>query len=327
MHIHSPRPHDPLGGSETPESLFAGRRKWLLAAGAGALAVGGIAWWRSSLGSDERVIRAGRWNAESEARLARFYPARTSDAYQYGRPETPAAEAARHTNFYEFSRLKWCWKYVEAFQPDPWTLVVDGLCRTPLELDLDDLYRKFGKELQERQYRLRCVEKWAMAIPWTGIPLSAVLAAADPLPQATHVRFVSFDRPSEAPHRAASEEFPWPYTEGLTLKEAMNELTFLATGVFGRPLLKQHGAPVRVVAPWKYGYKSAKSIVRIELVGREAATFWNTLNPAAYPFESNVDPAVPRPWDQSHERMLGSGDILPTQKYNGYGKWVAGLYR
>ena len=326
MQIHTPRPHDPRGGSETPASTFFSRRKWLLAAGAGAIAVGGIAWWRRSLGSDDDVIRAGRWNAASEERLARFYPARTSDGFQYGRRETPAAEAARHTNFYEFSRLKWCWKYVGRFQPDPWTLVVDGLCRSPLQLDLDDLYRRFAQELQERQYRLRCVEKWAMAIPWTGIPLAAVLKAADPLPQATHVRFVSFDRPSEAPHRATSEVFPWPYSEGLTLAEATNDLSFLALGVYGRPLLKQHGAPVRLVVPWKYGYKSAKSLVRIELVGSEPATFWNTLNPAAYPFESNVDPAVPRPWDQSSERMLGSGEILPTQKYNGYGKWVAGLY-
>ena len=122
-----------------------------------------------------------------------------------------------------------------------------------------------------------------MAVPWTGIPLAAVLKAADPLAQATHVRFISFDRPSEAPHRAGSDAFPWPYTEGLTLAEATHDLTFLALGVYGRPLLKQHGAPVRVVVPWKYGYKSAKSIVRIELVGSQPATFWNTLNPAKPP--------------------------------------------
>jgi len=326
MHIHTSRSHDPKGGSETPEPVFTSRRKWLLATGAGALAIGGLAWWRWSRGSDDEVIAAGRWNPDSEARLARFYPARSSELFEYGRAETPAAAAARYTNFYEFSQFKWCWKYVGRFQPDPWKLAVDGLCRQPLELDLDDLYQQFAKDLQERQYRHRCVEKWAMAVPWTGIPLAAVLQAADPLPQATHVRFVSFDRPSEAPHRATSDIFPWPYTEGLTLPEAMNDLTFLALGVYGQPLLKQHGAPVRLVVPWKYGYKSAKSIVRIELVGREPATFWNTLNPAAYPFQSNVDPAVPRPWDQSSERLLGSGDVVPTQKYNGYAKWVAGLY-
>ena len=166
-----------------------------------------------------------------------------------------------------------------------------------------------------------------MALPWTGVPLAAVLKAADPLSQATHVRFVSFERPSEAPNQAAKNEYPWPYTEGLTIDEAKNDLTLLAVGVYGQPLLKQHGAPIRLVVPWKYGYKSAKSIVSIELVGGEPATFWNTLNPAAYPFESNVDPDVPRPWDQSFERMLGSGEHRPTQKYNGYEKYVAALYR
>ena len=327
MNIHQPRPHDPIGGTETPESVFHGRRKWLLAAGLGAAGIAaGAAWWRWSQGADEQVLSAGRWNAAAEQRLAKYYPAAKSGDFTYGRAETPAVEAARYTNFYEFSRFKWCWKYVGQFQPDPWKLVVDGLCRSPLELDLDDLYRRFAQDFQERQYRHRCVEKWAMAVPWSGIPLATLLKAAAPLPQATHVRFVSFDRPSEAPHRASAHEFPWPYTEGLTLAEASSELTFLSLGVYGRPLLKQHGAPLRLVVPWKYGYKSAKSIARIELVGREPATFWNTLNPIAYPFESNVDPAVPRPWDQSQERMLGSGEIVPTQKYNGYGKWVAGLY-
>jgi len=153
-----------------------------------------------------------------------------------------------------------------------------------------------------------------------------LLKAADPLAQATHVRFVSFERPSEAPHQAAGDSYPWPYTEGLTIAEARNELTLLALGVYGRPLLKQHGAPIRLVVPWKYGYKSIKSIERIELLGREPATFWSTLNPAAYPFESNVNPAVARPWDQSRETMLGTGESRPTQKYNGYAKWVAGLY-
>ena len=327
MKVHSSWPHQPIGGTETPESVFLNRRTWLVAAGIGGVGLAaGTAWWQWSRGADEDVLAAGRWSDAAERRLAPFFPSTRNDEFEYGRAETTESAAARYTNFYEFSRFKWCWKYVSQFQPEPWTLVIDGLCRTPLKLDLDDLYRRFASGLQERQYRHRCVEKWAMAIPWTGIPLAAVLKAAEPLSQATHVRFVSFDRPSEAPHRAASDEFPWPYTEGLTLAEATNELTFLALGAYGRPLLKQHGAPVRLVAPWKYGYKSAKSIVRIELVGREPATFWSTMNSEAYPFESNVDPSVPRPWDQSSERMLGSDEVLATRKYNGYGQWVAGLY-
>jgi sulfoxide reductase catalytic subunit YedY len=140
------------------------------------------------------------------------------------------------------------------------------------------------------------------------------------------VRFVSFHRPAEAPQQAGESDYPWPYVEGLTIAEAMNELALLAVGMYGQPLLKQHGAPVRLVVPWKYGYKSIKSVERIELVGREPATFWNTLNPRAYPFMSNVDPDVPRPWDQSFETLLGTGERLPTKKYNGYGQWVAGLY-
>jgi sulfoxide reductase catalytic subunit YedY len=178
----------------------------------------------------------------------------------------------------------------------------------------------------ERQYRHRCVERWAMAIPWTGVPLAALIKAADPLAQATHVRLMSFKRPEEAPHQGVSSEFPWPYTEGLTIAEAACELTLLAVGVYGRPLLKQHGAPLRLVVPWKYGYKSIKSVQRIEFVGKEPATFWSTLNPAAYPFESNVDPQVARPWDQSFETMLGTGERRGTEKFNGYGEWVAGLY-
>jgi sulfoxide reductase catalytic subunit YedY len=329
MFIHKPDPLAPRGGEETPEALFRSRRRWLKWAGLGgsvaALAGGYYAWQRCSGGSDEAVLAAGRWSPRAEAHYARYFPAAADGRFEYGRDETAAAAAARYTNFYEFSSYKWCWKHVERFQPEPWKLSIGGLCRQPLTLDLDALYRRFQAQLVERQYRHRCVERWAMALPWTGIPLAAVLKAADPLAQATHVRFISFERPTEAPHQA-NDSYPWPYTEGLTIAEAMNELTLLVVGVYGRPLLKQHGAPLRLVVPWKYGYKSIKSIERIELVGREPATFWSTLNPAAYPFESNVDPTVPRPWNQSHERMLGSDERVPTQLYNGYGKWVAGMY-
>ena len=330
MVIHKPDPFAPRGGTETPEKVFFNRRRWLKVSGlaaVGAALGGGYAWWRrSAAGEDSEVIAAGHWSPESEASLSAWYPARRDQSFTYGRPETAAVEAARYTNFYEFSRYKWCWKYVAPFQPDPWTLTVDGLCRRPLRLGLDDLYRRFKADLLERQYRHRCVERWSMAVPWTGIPLATLLRLADPLAQATHIRFVSFTRPDEAANQVASDDYPWPYTEGLTISEAMNELTFLAVGAYGRPLLKQHGAPLRLVVPWKYGYKSIKSIERIELIASEPATFWSTLNPAAYPFESNVDPDISRPWDQSYETMLGTGARYPTQKFNGYSKWVAGLY-
>ena len=326
MFIHQSDPLAPKGGRETPEKTFLSRRKWLLAGSGILAAAAGYGIYAGLQGKDEEVIAAGMWSPEAEAKYGAFYPAKRDERFEYGRPQTNASAAARHTNFFEFSSLKWCWKYVGPFQPEPWTLSISGLCRQPLKLDLDDFYRRFQSDMVERQYRHRCVEKWAMAVPWTGVPLAAVLKAADPLAQATHVRFVSFERPSEAPNQAAKGQFPWPYTEGLTLAEATNELTLLAVGVYGRPLLKQHGAPIRVVVPWKYGYKSAKSIVAIELVGSEPATFWSTLNPKAYPFESNVDPDVPRPWDQSFEKMLGSGEQRPTKKYNGYEKYVSGMY-
>lgn len=330
MFIHEPDPLAPRGGSETPASVFFNRRRWIQIAGigAGSMAASAGYWaWRSAAqGDDEQVLAAGRWSSEAEAKYAAYYPAARDARFAYGRRETAAPEAARYTNFYEFSRYKWSWRFVESFRPDPWTFSVSGLCRNPLRLDLADFYRQFRADFAERQYRHRCVERWAMAVPWTGIPLAALLKAADPLAQATHVRFVSFDRPSEAPHQSADDSYPWPYTEGLTIAEATSDLALLATGVYGRPLLKQHGAPIRLVVPWKYGYKSIKSVERIELIGREPATFWTTLNPSAYPFESNVDPSIARPWDQSHETMLGTGERHPTQKYNGYAKWVAPLY-
>jgi sulfoxide reductase catalytic subunit YedY len=330
MFIHQPDPLAPRGGTETPVRAYLSRRNWLRLAGYGGLAAvagGGYwAWRRVANGGNDEVLAAGRWSPEAEQKYAEFYPAQRDPRFTYDRAETAAVEAARYTNFYEFSSYKWCWKYVGQFQPDPWTIEIGGLCRNPLTLDLSALQKQFRSEIVERQYRHRCVERWAMAVPWTGIPLAAILKAADPLAQATHVRFVSFERPSEAPHQATSSEFPWPYTEGLTIAEAANELPLLATGIYGRPLLKQHGAPLRLVVPWKYGYKSIKSVQRIEFVGREPATFWSTLNPNAYPFESNVDPQIHRPWDQSHETMLGTGERRPTEKFNGYGQWVASLY-
>lgn len=330
MFIHNQDPLAPRGGQETPEKVFFSRRRWLHWAGMGGVvaAVGGayLAGRRFEQGADDEVITAGRWSAEAERKYTPFYPATRDDRFEYGRPETDPAEAARHTNFYEFSRFKACWKHVGRFRPDPWTLTIDGLCRTPLALDMEEFHRRFGDDLVERQYRHRCVERWAMAIPWTGVPLASVLKVADPLTQATHVRFISFNRPREATHQTPGDGFPWPYCEGLTIAEARIDLVLLAVGVYGRPLLKQHGAPIRLVVPWKYGYKSIKSVERIELVGREATTFWSTLNPSAYPFESNVDPAIPRPWNQSYEKMLGTGEQIATQKYNGYGDWVAGIY-
>jgi sulfoxide reductase catalytic subunit YedY len=302
------------------------RRQWLRQAGfwSGAAALGGAAWWYGRQwwhGDDTDVIGRGRVNAGDFG----VYPAPRDATFAYERNETPRVAAARYTNFYEFSRTKAVWRFVDDFEPAPWTLTIDGLCRQPLKLDLDALHRRYRDDLVERAYRHRCVERWAMCVPWTGVPLARVLKDVDPLASATHVRFIAFDRPQQAGHQR-DRSFPWPYEEGLTIAEAKIDLVLLAAGMYGEPLLKQHGAPLRLVVPWKYGYKSIKSVTRIELVDREPATFWSTINPTAYPFESNVDPQGTVPWPQATERMLGSGETFPTQLYNGYEREVAHLY-
>jgi sulfoxide reductase catalytic subunit YedY len=320
----------PLDEEATPEGVALNRRRFLrkasMVAAIGAVGAGGYYGWRRFQGSNEEVLAGGRPDGLERIGASQFYPAPRDERFAYGRNETIEAEAARYTNFYEFSSRKWSWRLVDTFTTDPWTLTIDGLCRNPIKLDIDGLLHKYRASLVERQYRHRCVETWAMAIPWTGIPLAELIRAADPLPQATHVRFVSFNRPHEAPGMADKPDDPWPYTEGLTLPEAMNPLTLLASGMYGHPLLKQHGAPIRLVVPWKYGYKSIKSVERIELVEREPATFWTTLMPEAYPFQSNVEPEVPRPWNQQTETMLGTDEVRRTELYNGYSEYVARLY-
>jgi len=331
MNVHRRRPFDPVGGTETPESVVLNRRRFLkgvawATGGAATVAGAGYAAFRVYRGSDEEVLARGQTKS-SIVPVDSFYPAPRDDRFEYGRHETLEAEAARYANFYEFTSGKAVWRYVDGFETDPWSLTIDGLCERPLKLDIDELLTKYAAERVERQYRHRCVETWAMAVPWTGIPLSRVLADVIPLAEAKFVRFQSFHKPEQASGVAGNLSFPWPYAEGLTLAEATNDLTLLATGMYGHPLLKQHGAPLRLVVPWKYGYKSIKSIVRIELVRDRPATFWNTLVPEAYPFESNVEPHVARPWAQNVEEMLGTGEMRPTELYNGYGEYVAHLYR
>jgi sulfoxide reductase catalytic subunit YedY len=317
------RPWDLPEREVTPEHVAMSRRRWLQWAGTGALALGagGVLWWNFRPGTDAEVLGAGACDASGTD----LYPAAPNPAFtSAGRPLTAEADAARYSNFYEFTGWKSVWRHVADFQPDPWKVEVTGAVASPRTFDLDDLVRAFP--LQERIYRHRCVEAWAMVVPWTGFPLAELLRQVTPLPSARFVRFESFHRPEQASGQR-SDGYPWPYTEGLTLAEATNELAFLATGMYGHPLLKQHGAPVRLVVPWKYGFKSIKSVVKIELTEERPATFWNTVVPDEYGFEANVDPAVPHPrWSQSRERMLGSGERRPTVRYNGYGEWVAHLY-
>jgi methionine sulfoxide reductase catalytic subunit len=317
------RPWNLPESAATSAAAMLSRRQALtaLGLGAGIAAVGGgLLWWYQP-GTDQEVLSGGDVGIAGDG----HYPAaRNAKFAAVDRPETVEAAAARWCNFYEFSSAKDVWRYVEPFQPQPWTLEVAGLVARPRTYEVDDLLRQFP--LEERVYRHRCVEAWAMVVPWTGFALADLLRKAEPLPEARFVRFVSFERPEQA-GRQKNRSYPWPYTEGLTLAEATNELAFLVTGMYGHPLRKQHGAPVRLVLPWKYGFKSAKSLARIELTAEQPATFWNTLVPHEYDFSANVNPQVPHPrWSQASERMLGSGETRPTQLYNGYAEWVAGLY-
>jgi sulfoxide reductase catalytic subunit YedY len=181
--------------------------------------------------------------------------------------------------------------------------------------------------IEERLYRHRCVEAWAMAVPWTGFPLKALIDFAEPRSSAKYVRFVSASKPDEMPGIGEQNWYPWPYFEGLRIEEAANELTMCTVGIYGHPLPSQHGAPLRINVPWKYGYKSPKSIVKIEFTEKEPPTFWDTLQPEEYSFESNVNPNKPHPrWSQAKERLIDTGETVATQMYNGYGEFVAHLY-
>jgi methionine sulfoxide reductase catalytic subunit len=294
----------------TPEALFLGRRQIL--AGAGALAASGFA----SLGSAA---------AQAVDPTADLYPAQRNPAFTLDRPLTDEKLSSNYNNFYEFGSSKRVTAAAQALKTRPWTLTIDGLVEKPLVLGIDDLIR--AMPVEERLYRFRCVEAWAMAVPWTGFPLSALLSRAKPLSGAKYVRMETFLDAKTAPGQKQSW-YPWPYIEGLSMAEAANDLAFMVTGVYGKPLPNQFGAPLRLAVPWKYGFKSIKSITRISFVAERPKTFWEGLQAAEYGFWANVNPAVAHPrWSQATEEVLGERDRRPTVIFNGYGEQVAGLYK
>ena len=258
--------------------------------------------------------------------VRKLFPAKRNTAYTLDRPLTNEWDATHYNNFYEFTAKKeLVASFASRFPSRPWQIDVGGLVRKPQTFDVDDLIRSMPME--ERLYRLRCVEAWSMAVPWTGFPMRELVKRVEPTDEARYVRMFTFLNPDLAPGQKKQPWYPWPYFEGLRLDEAMNELTLLVTGIYGNPLPNQHGAPLRLICPWKYGFKSIKSIVKIEFVKEQPATFWNTLNPAEYDFWANVNPAVPHPrWSQATERVLGTSDRVPTLPYNGYGQYVAAMY-
>jgi methionine sulfoxide reductase catalytic subunit len=235
-------------------------------------------------------------------------------------------EITGYNNFYEFGTGKSDpQRYSGRLKTSPWTVKIDGHCGKPADYHLEDLIRPHA--LEERIYRLRCVEAWSMVIPWVGIPLGDILKRAEPTGKATHVEFTTLNRPAEMPGQR-DPVLEWPYVEGLRMDEAMHPLTILSVGIYGKTLMNQNGAPIRLVVPWKYGFKSIKSIVRIRLVDRQPKTAWSVANPNEYGFFSNVNPEVDHPrWSQRSERRIpGLFKSHPTQMFNGYGDQVASLY-
>ena len=238
---------------------------------------------------------------------------------------TEKSEALNFNNYYEFSLSKRSvTELAKDFSIDPWQVEVSGLVANPVTYTIPELIERF--KIVERTYRMRCVEGYSMVLPWSGFLLSELLEEVQPLPEAKFVAFESVLRPEEMPGQVSLRTYPWPYQEGLRLDEAMHNLTIMATGMYSEPLSKQNGAPLRVVVPWKYGFKSPKAIQRITLTAEQPPTLWNTLAPQEYGFLANVNPSVDHPrWSQATELRLGEGERRPTLLFNGYDE-VASLY-
>jgi sulfoxide reductase catalytic subunit YedY len=291
----------------TSESLYINRRTLVKAMGLGgiALAAPGIA-----LAQDDPS--AGK------------YPAPRNDKYGTPSPITAEKLATTYNNYYEFDTDKDIWRAAQKLPIRPWTIKVSGKVEKPFEIGFDDLLGKMP--LEERVYRHRCVETWSMIVPWSGFAMKSLVEYCKPVGDPKYVVMQTLSNPRVMPGQK-DILYPWPYTEGLAMDEAMNDLTFIATGLYGKPIPKQNGAPLRLVAPWKYGFKNVKSIVSIEFTDKRPVSFWEKLQSSEYGFWANVNPKVAHPrWSQATEKPLGSEQRIPTQLYNGYGEFVAGLY-
>ena len=250
--------------------------------------------------------------------------ARADDKYPPGRPVTPEKAATTYNNYYEFSTDKDLWEDAQALPQDPWSISFAGLVEKEQTLSLAELLRQV--QLEDRVYRHRCVEAWSMVVPWTGFAMARLVALARPLGSA---KFVAFTTIADKKHMPGLRMpfYPWPYIDSVTMAEATNDLAFIPTGMYGKPLPPQNGGPIRLVVPWKYGFKSAKSLIKITLSEKRPTVFWQSIQPREYGFWANVNPDVPHPrWSQKTERLLGTGEIVPTRIYNGYGQFVAPLY-
>jgi methionine sulfoxide reductase catalytic subunit len=296
----------------TPEPVFLNRRAILKGFGLGAATA-------ASLFAGANVP-----SAQETDPTADLYPAKKNDAYKLDRSITPEEINGHYNNFYEFGTSKDIAANAQNLVIRPWEIAVDGLVEKPFTIAFDDLVRKIP--LETRLYRHRCVEAWSMTVPWAGFPLKSLVAMAKPQASAKFVRFETFLDPDMADGQN-NFLYPWPYIEGVTIAEAANGLAFIVTGAYDKPVAKQHGAPLRLHLPWKYGFKSIKSIRKISFVEERPVGLWEALQPSEYGFWANVNPEVPHPrWSQAMERVLHTGEMVPTQLFNGYGAEVAGLY-
>jgi methionine sulfoxide reductase catalytic subunit len=296
----------------TPEHLFLSRRTLVVASGAVAL---------SLYAKGATAQRIAELPDPSQA----LYPFKRSEQFVLDRPITDEKVNTNYNNFYEFGTSKYIARAAQALKLRPWTVKIDGMVEREQEIDLDELIRKMP--LGERLYRHRCVEAWSMAIPWSGFPLAKLVDMARPLSSATYLRMETFLDRSVAPGQRQVWQ-PWPYVEGLTMAEASNELAFLVTGAYGKPVSKQQGAPLRLAVPWKYGFKSIKSIVRFTFTDQRPKSYWEAVQGSEYGFWANVNPQVPHPrWSQASEELIGLNERRPTLLFNGYAEYVAPLYK
>ncbi len=246
--------------------------------------------------------------------------------YIVNRKMTEERLATTYTNFYEFGSSKNIWRRASKLITNPWLIEIDGLIKNPKKYDIRDFIRILGGE-EERVYRFRCVEAWSMTVPWMGISFQKLLSKVEPKSDAKYVRFETFFNPDVAPGQK-QKWYPWPYVEGITIEEAKNDLTFLATGIYGKALPNQNGSPIRLVLPWKYGFKSIKSIIKISFVKDRPIGLWEKLAPQEYGFWANVNPNISHPrWSQEYEKILGTSKVRKTLLYNGYEKEVSYLYK
>ena len=301
-------------GRETPESIYMNRRS-LIKGFAGALAVG-------SVGGN--LISSGAMAQEGRAPMDFTH----NDAYVLDRDLTPEDVNLKYNNFYEFGSHKRISSNAEKnLVPRPWEVVIDGMVNKPMTMDVDELIAKVGG-LQERLYRHRGVEAWSMTVPWIGFPVQKLVDLVDPLGSAKYLRMETFNDGAMADGIGSQPWYPWPYVEGITMAEATTDLAFLAVGAYGKQIANSMGAPIRLHLPWKYGFKSIKSIVKFSFVEERPVSFWEEISDGReYGFWANVNPQVPhKRWSQAMETVLHTQERVPTLMFNGYGEQVAHLY-